>query len=97
MLKRALAGNTIKSINEIPKFNGGDIHINQDGGYRGELSDLLYINKAIGPTEIYNLYLAGNNRFTIYDKLGDMTPKVNLKMNVQVGVDTGAGVPVENS
>lgn len=85
------------TLNEIPKFNGGDIHINQDGGYRGELSDLLYVNKAIGPTEIYNLYLAGNNRFTIYDKLGDMTPKVNLKLNVQVGVDAGAGVPVENS
>ena len=84
------------TLSDIPEFNGGDIYINQDGGFRGELSDLMYVNKAMGTTEIYNIYLAGNDRFTLYDKLADMTPKVNLKMDVQVGVNTGDNaVPVE--
>lgn len=84
------------TLNEIPKFNDGDIYINQDGGYRGKLSDLLYVNKALGSEEIYGLYLSGNNRFTIYDKLADMTPKINLKLNVEIGAEAGA-VPVEKS
>ncbi len=85
------------TLSQIPKFNDGDIYINQDGGFRGKLSDLLYVNKAMGTTEIYNTYLAGNNRFTIYDKLADMTPKVNFKMDVQVGVGNEGGVPVSES
>ena len=83
------------TLNDIPEFNDGDIYINQDGGYRGELSDLLYINKAIGSTEIYNLYLAGNKRFTLYDKVSSMTPKI--KLDVEVDIDTGNNVPVQNS
>ena len=84
------------TLRDIPKFNDGDIYINQDGGYKGHLSDLLYVNKAMGSTEIYNTYLAGNKKFTIYDKLADMTPKVNLNLNVSVSAGTG-NVPVEKS
>lgn len=86
------------TLEEVPKLAKGDIYINQDGGFQGKLSDLLYVNKAMSITEIYNLYLSGPNKFTIYDKLGDYEPKVKLNVNVNVDVGTGGDdVPVENA
>ena len=85
------------TLEEVPKIGKGDVFINQDGGYNGELSDLLYVNQCISVTEIYNLYLSGPSRFTLYDKLGDYEPKVNLNVNVSVSANAGNDVPVEDA
>ena len=85
------------TLDEVPKIGKGDVFINQDGGYNGELSDLLYVNKCISVSEIYNLYLSGPKKFTLYDKLGDYEPKVNLNVNVSVSTSAGTDVPVEQA
>lgn len=85
------------TLDEVPKLSKGDIYINQDGGFQGKLSDLLYVNKALSVTEVYNLYLSGPDKFTIYDKVADMTPKVKLNVNVDVNVGNGDDAPVEDA
>jgi hypothetical protein len=85
------------TLDEVPKLSKGDIYINQDGGFQGKLSDLLYVNKALSVTEVYNLYLSGPKKFTLYDKVADMTPKVKLNVNVDVNVGNGDEAPVEDA
>ena len=89
------------TLDDVPKLNKGDIYINLDGGFNGELSDLLYTNQAFTAKEVYNLYLSGYNAFSLLSKLGDYEPKMKLKLNVNVNVSAGSGdgnkVPVEEA
>jgi len=56
-------------LESVPKLNDGNLYINQDGGYDGSISDLLYSNQAMSPNDIYSLYLSGKDAFVLYDYL----------------------------
>ena len=43
----------------VPKQNYGDVFINQDGGFSGDLSDLRYFHYALSGVEIENIVKAG--------------------------------------
>ena len=56
------------TLDDVPRLNKGDIYINLDGGFNGELSDLLYTNQAMSAKDIYSLYLSGYNAFSLLSK-----------------------------
>ena len=43
----------------IPIHQGNKIHVNLDGGFKGNVSDLIYHNKALSANEIYSQYRYG--------------------------------------
>lgn len=61
-----------KTFSNIPKQNYDDINIGQNGGFNGQLSDLIYYSKALGVFEINNIILKGPN----------LTQSASLKSNI---------------
>tara|TARA_Y100000385_G_C13001099_1_gene597263 strand:- start:381 stop:1130 length:750 start_codon:yes stop_codon:yes gene_type:complete len=59
-------------LENVPKLNNGDLYINQNGGYAGSISDLLYYNQALSPNDIYSLYLSGKEAFVLYNYLNNL-------------------------
>ena len=80
------------TLENVPRFNKGDLYINQDGGFNGQVSDFLYSNKGLSANEIESLYLSGWKKFTFYDKFARIIPK----MDTGLGLGNGGGVPAEN-
>ena len=58
---------------DVPKQNYGDVFVNQDGGFSGNLSDLWYHNYALSGTEILKIVNDGPNQSTD-DKKGSSVP-----------------------
>lgn len=56
-------------LENVPKFNDGNMFINQNGGYDGLISDLMYSNQALSPNDIYLLYMSGKDAFVLYHHL----------------------------
>jgi hypothetical protein len=86
------------TLENVPKINEGDVHINNDGGFEGKISDLRYYNQAYSPQQVYGVYLSGPNSFDIMKYIGDYiqqsVPKVKLNFGVEVGdssLNLGAG------
>ena len=59
-------------LNSVPKQNYGDVYVNMNNGFNGNLSDLWYYNSAIGLSKIQsvvekgpNLKMAGNSPLTV--------------------------------
>lgn len=75
------------TMQNVPKLNNGNIYICQDGGFEGDISDVLYSNRALSVSDIFSLYLGGYNRFTIYDKVAKIIPKVDVSLNVDYSVN----------
>jgi len=65
-----------------PKFNTGELHVTDKGGFSGKLSELKYYNRALSSDEIYSIYRAGYQTFSIYDKLTSITPKISGSMSI---------------
>tara|TARA_B110000208_G_scaffold51501_1_gene67674 strand:+ start:37567 stop:38814 length:1248 start_codon:yes stop_codon:yes gene_type:complete len=72
-------------LDNIPILNKGNIYINQYGGFKGTLSDLLYQNHALSSYEIYKLYKAGHNTFDLAAAAFSAIPKVKLNVNIDIG------------
>ncbi len=47
------------TLENVPLANTGDIFINQDGGFNGSISNLLYVNSAVSALEIKGEYIKG--------------------------------------
>ena len=77
------------TLENVPKINEGDVHINNDGGMEGKIADLKYYNQAYSPQEVYGIYLSGPNSFDIMKYIGSYleknVPKVNLNFGIEVG------------
>ena len=56
-----------KDMVYIPRQNYSDIHISQDGGFSGSLSDLRYFASAINVFQIYQIVMSGPNTTTNSD------------------------------
>lgn len=48
-----------QKFNEVPKQNYDDVHIGCNGGFNGQLSNLIYYDYALGIFEINNIILRG--------------------------------------
>ena len=75
------------TFNSLPKLNNGNVYVNQFGGYDGLLSDLLYVNRAISANEVYGLYLAGSEKFSLWDelaRLGIHIPTIKIQASVDM-------------
>ena len=83
--KRATATRTFlqSTFKNVPKLNTGKLHVTDKGGFKGELSEFKYFNKALSPNEIYWIYRKGYQTFSLYDKIAKIKPKI--KLNVSVG------------
>jgi len=71
----------------VPKINKGNVHITDNGGFKGELSELRYFNRTLSPTEIYNIYRRGYSTFSLYDKIASITPKIEVDFSASVNSD----------
>ena len=49
------------TLENVPLKNGGDIFINQDGGFNGYISNLQYISHAVNESHIKGVYNKGAN------------------------------------
>ena len=81
------------TLDSLPKFNNGDVHINKDEGFHGEICDLMYISRAISPSEVMSYYLSGRNPLDIMGLLAAQLQKhkptmPKVKLNVKVDIDT---------
>ncbi len=83
------------TLDSLPKLNKGDIYINNDGGFEGQICDLWYISKAISPSEVMSIYLGGRNKFDILGFLAQQlvsvspkTPKIKLNVKVDTGTES---------
>ena len=72
---------------QVPKYNNDDLHITDNGGFKGDLSEFKYFNKALSPSEIYSIYSSGSQTMSLYDKLGEFKPKINLNVSVSASVN----------
>jgi hypothetical protein len=62
------------ALSGIPKFNGEDIYLFQNGGFDGELINLRYFNHAKNAAQVYDIYKSGvNNAFLPF--LGSSVPE----------------------
>ena len=48
-------------LNSVPKQNYGDVYVNMNNGFTGNLSDLWYFNKALGLSKIQSIVEKGPN------------------------------------
>ena len=81
------------TLDSLPKFNNGDVHINKDEGFHGEICDLMYISRAIYPSEVMSYYLSGRNPLDIMGMLAAQLQKhkptmPKVKLNIKVDIDT---------
>jgi hypothetical protein len=49
---------------DVPKQNFGDIYVTQNGGFIGNLADLLYYSSALGIADIQSIASSGPNTYT---------------------------------
>lgn len=76
------------TLNNVPIMNEGDLYVNQEGGFNGELSDLLYSNRALSTKDIYSIYRAGYRSNTILDQLRKIIPNENKVTECSSGKTT---------
>ena len=57
------------TYDNIPIINDNDLHVTDNGGFKGKLAQFKYFNRALSPYEIYSLYNKGYESFSILDKL----------------------------
>jgi hypothetical protein len=50
-----------KILNDVPKQNYDDVHVGYNGGFNGQLSNLVYYDHALGVFEINNIVMRGPN------------------------------------
>ena len=78
------------TLENVPRINKGDVHINMDGGFDGRMSDLFYYNQAYSPGDIYSIYKAGPNSFDIIKYLDDYikahSAKIDFKINTKLTI-----------
>lgn len=48
-------------LSDVPKQNYGDVYVGTNGGFDGNISDLIYFNYALGPGQISSLVSKGPN------------------------------------
>jgi hypothetical protein len=56
-------------LRSLPRQNYAKLLVNQDDGFEGFISDLRYYNRAIKPTEIFDLALRGPNLYVSKDPM----------------------------
>jgi len=71
----------------VPKLNDGDLHITDNGGFKGDIGEFRYFNRALDPSEIYSLYSSGYKTFSLYDKFNKIKPKVKLDFKFSASVN----------
>lgn len=69
----------------IPKYNDGDIHYLMDGGFKGEIGQFRYFNRALDATEVYDWYKCGNKCIKLYDYLCDINANVDINISGNIG------------
>ena len=52
------------SLTGIPKQNFGDVYVAQNGGFTGNIADLLYYSSALGIADIQSIASSGPNTYT---------------------------------
>jgi Concanavalin A-like lectin/glucanases superfamily len=53
-------------VPSLPNANSEKLFICNDGGYQGRISKFQYFSKALGPSDIYNVYISGPMTSTIF-------------------------------
>lgn len=66
----------------VPKQNYGDLFVNMNGGFNGQLSSLRYFNRALSGVEILDINRAGPN-LTANDSMKIFPPYLSLRWYFQ--------------
>ena len=71
------------TLPSVPILNNGNLYINQDGGYKGDMSNLRYFNRAINAEQVYDIYKNGSNaiNFNSYIPQFDFQISASAKVN----------------
>ncbi len=69
----------------VPMYNNGDIHWLDEGGFKGQIGEFRYFNRALDADEVYSWYLCGYRCKRLYDYL------CNLKFNASIDITTSVG------
>lgn len=77
------------TFHNVPIMNDGDLYVNQDGGFRGEISDLLYANRGYSAGEMYKLYTEGHNSNSLLNMLRSIIPSKSDKSKCASGKNEG--------
>jgi len=51
------------TLTGVPKQNFGDVYVTNNGGFNGQLADLLYYSKALGIADIQNIMSKGPSKY----------------------------------
>lgn len=74
------------TYNGVPKHNNNPLHITDNNGFNGKLSEFKYYNKALSSNEVYSIYKAGYNSISLYDTLSDLKPNIDLNIDFSASV-----------
>ena len=75
-----------------PLFNTNPLHITDNGGFGGDIGELIYFNRSIGPSEVYKLYSLGQNTFNVLKKISKLKPNISGSIgigNYNLGIGVG--------
>ena len=78
-----------------PLFNDQPVHITDRGGFGGQLGEVVYYNRALNPSDVYNIYSYGKNTFQIFNKIQNLKPQVFISAGVnQNNISIGSPTPM---
>lgn len=75
------------TYSEVPKFNSESLHITDNGGFKGGISEFRYFDKALSPSEIYSLYRKGYASFSIWHMLKNLFGKFDFSLKTSVNAN----------
>ena len=65
------------TLRSVPILNNGNLYINQDGGYKGDMSNLRYFNRAINAEQVQDIYQKGSSAINI----NSIIPKFDFQLS----------------
>uniref|UniRef100_A0A6C0IY88 LamG-like jellyroll fold domain-containing protein n=1 Tax=viral metagenome TaxID=1070528 RepID=A0A6C0IY88_9ZZZZ len=74
------------TYDSVPKHNKNPLHITDNGGFNGKLSEFKYYNKALSSNEVYSIYKGGYDAISVYDTLSDLKPNINVNVDFSASV-----------
>jgi hypothetical protein len=75
------------ALKGIPNINDGNLYVTQNGGYKGDMATLRYFNRALNPSEVYDIYKQGQDRVTLAKKL---LPNIKISFTAEAGTEDDA-------
>jgi hypothetical protein len=70
------------TLRSVPILNNGNLYINQEGGYKGDMSNLRYFNRAINAEQVYDIYKKGSSAIN----LNSIVPKFDFQVSASAKI-----------